>query len=307
MQEFISISTELGQKPDHVQAGGGNTSLKLDQSNMLIKASGYQLADMTSDKGMVTVNFQNILQGLGEYLDEKAYTNLLLKEANSTDLRPSMETGFHVLLDRVVLHTHSVYVNALTCSEEGRSALTQNLNLSEKFDFISYKNPGLDLTLEIRKNLETNPETRVYFLQNHGIIVSESLPEKAKKLYDQIHQQIHQIWQFPEFPNPKIKPLSDKLFLVENISVDIDEIKSKILFPDQVIYLNPAKMSQSKEGLLIYENKKKVGSITQILMAYLYLKKCFKENQLNSRYLSQADQDFLLNLDSEKYRQNLVQ
>ena len=46
MQGFIRISKYAGMRNDLGQAGGGNTSVKLDDQVMLVKSSGFQLADL---------------------------------------------------------------------------------------------------------------------------------------------------------------------------------------------------------------------------------------------------------------------
>lgn len=43
-------------REDLVQAGGGNSSFKISEEKMAIKASGYQLADITETDGYALVN-----------------------------------------------------------------------------------------------------------------------------------------------------------------------------------------------------------------------------------------------------------
>lgn len=51
MQGFIQISKYAGMRNDLAQAGGGNTSVKLDDRVMLVKSSGFQLADVSENSG----------------------------------------------------------------------------------------------------------------------------------------------------------------------------------------------------------------------------------------------------------------
>ena len=46
------MSKYAGMREDLVQAGGGNSSYKISQTEMAIKASGYQLSDLTEVKDM---------------------------------------------------------------------------------------------------------------------------------------------------------------------------------------------------------------------------------------------------------------
>ncbi|MBQ9239669.1 MAG: hypothetical protein IJ191_10255, partial [Treponema sp.] len=43
-------------REDLVQAGGGNSSVKINPDQMLIKASGFQLADLKENVGYCMVN-----------------------------------------------------------------------------------------------------------------------------------------------------------------------------------------------------------------------------------------------------------
>ena len=65
-------------------------------------------------------------------------------------LRPSIETGFHSLLKKYVIHSHSVYSNILACSKSFED-LTMNLFKKDKFIIIPYFAPGTILTRNILK------------------------------------------------------------------------------------------------------------------------------------------------------------
>ena len=49
IKQFVYMSKYAGMREDLIQAGGGNSSVKLDGCKMLIKASGIQLADITQE------------------------------------------------------------------------------------------------------------------------------------------------------------------------------------------------------------------------------------------------------------------
>ena len=60
MNEFIRMSRYAGMREDLIQASGGNSSYKVSAEKMLIKASGYQLADITAEQGYAVINPQII-------------------------------------------------------------------------------------------------------------------------------------------------------------------------------------------------------------------------------------------------------
>ena len=60
IQQFIKISKYAGMREDLVQAGGGNSSVKFDENRMLIKASGFQLADINENNGYSEIDYKSI-------------------------------------------------------------------------------------------------------------------------------------------------------------------------------------------------------------------------------------------------------
>ena len=84
-------------------------------------------------------------------------------------LRPSIETTFHAALDwPVVAHTHSIAALGHAVAREGRAAAREKLDGLPAV-LVPYAKPGLPLTREILAR--TRPETRVFVLGNHGLIV----------------------------------------------------------------------------------------------------------------------------------------
>ena len=72
MEKFIFMSKYAGMREDLVQAGGGNSAYKITDEKMAIKASGYQLAEVTEKSGYAIVNpkiIKNAFLGC-ENLDE---------------------------------------------------------------------------------------------------------------------------------------------------------------------------------------------------------------------------------------------
>ncbi|MCL2084901.1 MAG: class II aldolase/adducin family protein, partial [Oscillospiraceae bacterium] len=102
LKEFARMSQTAGSREDYVQGGGGNTSVKLGDGLMAIKASGYRLRQVTETDGFAVVETET----LRDVTEERGYR----------PLRPSVETGVHALLGAFVLHTHPVYANLALCS-----------------------------------------------------------------------------------------------------------------------------------------------------------------------------------------------
>jgi rhamnose utilization protein RhaD (predicted bifunctional aldolase and dehydrogenase) len=172
LKDFARMSQIAGSRPDYVQGGGGNTSVKFPDGTMAIKASGFRLRQVTESDGFAVVERDT----LRDVTAERGYK----------PLRPSVEAGFHALLGRFVLHTHPVYANLALCSEGGAARLPE---VMEGIGFISvpYRNPGEELSAAIRERL--TPDTRVVLMANHGIVVTEDTADACLRLHDEVNDR----------------------------------------------------------------------------------------------------------------------
>lgn len=183
-KELVQISRYAGMREDLVQAGGGNTSVKLDDTRMLIKASGVQLADVTEDTGYSVLDYAMVT----DYMEamqrgEKVCTaEELLKNALIEGGRPSIETFLHAVTGRVTLHVHSTAVNVLTARKGGMDVLSR---LFPDALLVGYGTPGVALAdvyyqayrestniFVSGSGRETSRSMPVIFLKNHGLVVS---------------------------------------------------------------------------------------------------------------------------------------
>ena len=58
LEQFAAMSQAAGSRSDYVQGGGGNTSVKLADGLMAIKASGYCLSDIRPDKAYAVLDYE---------------------------------------------------------------------------------------------------------------------------------------------------------------------------------------------------------------------------------------------------------
>lgn len=195
-QAIESISSFAGNRFDLVQAGGGNSSVKLDDSRMLIKASGISLSEVTKETGYVAVDYAKIRQFLASdqfsQLDKKqreSLANQLMTESKfSAHGKPSIETFLHALLEDFTLHTHPISVNVLTAKESWR---TEILAIWPDAVCVPYHTPGIDLALAMAAEVSEyeekhNHKPNVIFLQNHGLIVSSREQDQIAALTDKV-------------------------------------------------------------------------------------------------------------------------
>ena len=184
LRQFLHLSRYAGERFDLVQAGGGNSSLKLDDGTMLIKASGFSLSEVSAKKGYAKVCLDKVLGilshepllAIGDKREQEALASTMMRETLlDSGAKPSIETFLHALLDKVTLHTHPLAVNAITCRPDWAEILTE---LFPEALLVPYQTPGFNLAVELKNWLDRyvlhhGAKPRIVFLQNHGLIVSE--------------------------------------------------------------------------------------------------------------------------------------
>jgi len=187
-EEFATCSEKIGKDLTYCQNGGGNISIKLNDEFMFIKASGYNMKDVRCVKGYSLVNYKYIISNLNDNsIINDDTLNDVIRGGMISDKTPSMETGFHVLLKKYVIHTHPIYLTTLLCLENAKEIIDL-LYKDYDYEYVEYINPGFSLY----KSINDNEMKNIYFLENHGLIVTDDnldvlmgvfyeLNEKAKK------------------------------------------------------------------------------------------------------------------------------
>lgn len=343
IDHLVHISAAVAERPDYVQGGGGNTSAKDPATGLMaIKASGYELRALTPVEGYAVLGYPAV-QG---YFDTEpdfapgtdpdavlaAYVKQQVQDWEGRPaLRPSMETGFHSLLGRCVIHTHSVYANVITCAQEGESWLNEVfLGSPWKPIWIRYFNPGYWLTQAIQQALRSTPaqEEQVIFLQNHGLIVSASTPEATASLHEAVNAWLQARLGLDAslYALPQVSPdgqghfqsatpwLQERLRAMQTQPVDFE---GQVLFPDQTVFFNGniAWQAQSEkkisldlaQGNITYRcAEKEARTIEETFCAYLYIREQVLAAGKELRFISQADIDYIQAMESEAYRKSLL-
>lgn len=180
MQDFIKISKYAGMRNDLAQAGGGNTSVKLDDHIMLVKSSGFQLADVNEQTGYSRVDYRKIVEYFRVHVEpfaEDVFTeergNQLLRETQLEGGRASIETFLHAITGKYTLHSHPLLVNILAARADAEEVIRE---LFPKAVFVPYRKPGAALAEAYdkiyRRQQAQGADGTIVFLQNHGLVVS---------------------------------------------------------------------------------------------------------------------------------------
>lgn len=196
LDELTTVSRAVGDDLELVQGPGGNTSVKTAEPapRLLIKASGFRLADVGPHSAWVGLDLDHLQRIFAdpelEALDPLAaheQSSARLAQMTGTGPRASMETGFHLFLDRVVLHTHPVAINAFACAHGGRETLAELIR--EDLPWIDVAVPGFPLAAKISREVagHKHPPRRLV-LASHGLITAGPTPrlalESTRRLVD---------------------------------------------------------------------------------------------------------------------------
>jgi rhamnose utilization protein RhaD (predicted bifunctional aldolase and dehydrogenase) len=277
---LIQISHAIGEKTAYIQGGGGNTAVKSDDNQMIIKASGSMLKNMNIKNGYCIVDYKAIRNYiLYPDKDENVFTQKIQSYVIETNNRPSIETGFHAQLGKYSIHTHSIYANLLTCSKEGKDIVK---DLFKEALWVNYFTPGRKLTLAIKDALNSyNKNVKIIFLQNHGIIVVDENAHDTLALHEHINQKIMNYFG--------IHPV---IYLRK--TYDMDYVKRNVIFPDQVVYT------------LAGEKILNTSAARETLWAHDYILQTMKRLNLTPNYLPQNETKILLDMENEKFRQKVL-
>ena len=196
----------LGANPKLVLHGGGNTSIKLIQKNILqedqeilfVKGSGVDLASIEPEEFVaLDLAFLKNFRRLEKIEDEEMESQLQIHKLHTSPLNPSVESFLHAFLPhRYIDHTHADSILILTNQKKGAKLIRDALG--SKIGILPYTLSGLPLAREAATQYEKNPEIEAIVIINHGIF---TFGEDAVTSYERM---IDYVSRAEAFINPKI-------------------------------------------------------------------------------------------------------
>ncbi len=329
---LLQINNKICATQYHIQGAGGNISVKVCDNNMLIKPSGVLLNNVLTASDMVSVNYRHIKNELTkesfDVLDNDDIIGIdtLYAQYALDGKRPSMETGFHCLLYKYVVHTHNVYANVLLCSSHYH-LLETCLSSTEAYTVCmlkDYYTPGTVLSWHIyntNRYYETMPN--VILLPNHGIIYSSNSAAELDTIITDVQQRIDNVLQlnnkaYPQFTitnniEQGYTVYCNYLFEVWS-TIPWHIIHQELLFPDQAIYILPNTLGLHNDAIIKIDiaakcmysilNHKALTAIIEIVLAYYVLQHTMYNKGYEPLTINYA-WDTLRTMPSEQYRINL--
>lgn len=346
LADFARLSQTAGARADYVQGGGGNTSVKLADGLMAIKASGYCLKDITPDNAYAVMDahaLRDFYYGNepAQLEDVEKQGSACAKENTRTiaglaTLRPSVEAGFHSILKTFVLHTHSVYANLAACSDQCREIADKAFEgTSYTWGWVPYTDPGANLTFAIRDELrrvekETGKVPSVILMQNHGIIVHDDDADTCLSIHEDANARLAKQFGLTgdAFPAIAVEEMAAGIYaaavpyLREQLKSGVHTQKSLLeepLYPDQMVFLvdtffmdaekleaGQCVASSTTGHMLMQMPRKKAQTLVETLTAVFFIMENIRKAGYTVSTMGEAAKQFIANWESEKYRKSLA-
>jgi putative hydrolase of the HAD superfamily len=307
-EELIYLSKLFGQSVLNIQGQGGNISVKTHNDELiLIKSSGKILANMDNQNGFCVA--------------DNIKCNKLLKDNNNNlngtkifgQKIPSMETFFHSFMKKYTVHLHFTLSNIFLITNQ--TNILDNLTIEHKI--IDYFPPGIILANEIYKVYDE--KINIYFLKNHGLIITSDNLQDIETLYCKIFRYFNNIldnmysddlisFDITQYIYKKF----NKMIICKKYDIDIDYIQNiKYCFPDLAVYVQKIKTINNLHDILdindiiIFNNKVFILSIN-LTSLYCIVETLDKYKILCNNFdnLITIDNTFIKNMEEEKYRKS---
>jgi rhamnose utilization protein RhaD (predicted bifunctional aldolase and dehydrogenase) len=182
------LTARIGDDPLLTQASTGNSSIKL-AGVLWIKASGNWMVDALNQDFFIPLNMAEVngaclrrgLDPAGRYPGA------------------SIETAMHAVLPhRVVVHVHSVNTIAWAIRDDAAAQLHHQLH-GLRWQWIPYVASGLPLSRAIEVSLRACPDTEVFVLGNHGLVIGGEDCNAVENLLREVERRlaIYPRWAHP--------------------------------------------------------------------------------------------------------------
>ena len=179
LRELLELTRRVGNDPLLTQASTGNCSAKLD-GVLWVKASGKWMADALSGDFLIPLDLAEVR------------TECLRQDVNPSARYPgaSLETALHATLPhRMALHLHCVDTIAWAVRSDAPLHLKRLLE-GLAWQWIPYVASGLPLARKIEQACAVQPETNLFVLGNHGLVLCGEDAEDIEGLLSEVRRRL---------------------------------------------------------------------------------------------------------------------
>lgn len=187
----VYTSRLIGQDPELVLHGGGNTSVKTEREwngdgprpVLHVKGSGWDL-DSIEEPGLPALDLQALVDARDmPRMDDPGMVAFLRSNLRDPSApNPSVETLLHAFLPgKFVDHSHATPILALA-NQPNPSAIGAEV-FGDRLAIVPYVMPGYDLSIEAAKIHDANPNCEGLWLDHHGLF---TFGETARESYERM-------------------------------------------------------------------------------------------------------------------------
>ncbi len=198
LAERVYTSRLIGQNPDLLMHGGGNTSVKLERPDLFgemrpvlhVKGSGWDL-DTIEAPGLPGVWQEPLLKlrALDKLSDEDMVNYQRSSLLNSASPNPSVETLLHAFLPhKYVDHTHATPFLILADLPNAEEVCREIFG--DRLGIVPYIMPGFSLAKAAADVYDANPDVEGLLLLKHGHF---AFGATAQESYDKIVQHTNEV------------------------------------------------------------------------------------------------------------------
>lgn len=181
----IYTSRLIGQEPDLVLHGGGNTSVKIPESEggaiIHVKGSGWDLGDIEAP-GLPAMWLEPLLttRAIPHMSDEDMVAFLRKNLLDPNAPNPSIEALLHAYMPHAFVdHTHATATLALADQADMQDVVKEIYG--DRIGFVPYVMPGYSLSHACNDALNRDPNVDGLWLEQHGLF---TFAETAKASYE---------------------------------------------------------------------------------------------------------------------------
>lgn len=240
----VYTSRLIGNDPDLVMHGGGNTSVKVKRKDIFgneidvlhVKGSGWDL-DTIEAAGLPGVKMEPLhaLRQLDQLSDEDMVNIQRANLIDTSSPNPSVETLLHAYLThRFVDHTHATAFLALANLPDAEAIMREIFG--DSIIAIPYIMPGFELAKKAADIFDANPDCEGMLLLNHGHF---TFGDTAKESYDRIIDHTNKVEEWFKtktsgrvfstsvHQDRSIKPTSSIPTFLNKLRGEIDRIRTQ--------------------------------------------------------------------------------
>jgi len=231
----VYTSRLLGRDTSLVLHGGGNTSVKLREANILgeeeeilyVKGSGWDL-ETIEDEGFSPVRLDHLrkLALLPSLSDTEMVNELVTHQTRASAPVPSVEAILHAILPfTYVDHTHADAVVTITNTDDGEERIREIYG--DSVVVIPYVMPGFELARVCAERFadDAGPDTIGMILLNHGVF---SFGATARESYERMIDLVSRAERYLESRNAWDIPYGRPTGSDRSRRVEIAELRGEI-------------------------------------------------------------------------------